>query len=109
MEAGREAAAAENREHHAWLARLLRCKRSPDGAGVVYSVIGERGCRERVRLFARQLHPLAQQAQRLHQPGHRVHARRLVGERHGEGGGGADANVAAAYLRRRRFQPKINS
>ena len=41
MEAGREAAAAENREHHAWLARLLRCKRSPGGAGVVYSVVGD--------------------------------------------------------------------
>ena len=41
MEAGREAAAAENREHHAWLARLLWCKRSPGGAGVVYSVVGD--------------------------------------------------------------------
>jgi len=41
MEAGREAAAAENREHHAWLARLLRRKRSLAGAGVVYSVIGD--------------------------------------------------------------------
>ena len=41
MEGQREAAAAENREHHAWLARLLRCKRSPGGAGVVYSVVGD--------------------------------------------------------------------
>ena len=38
MEGEREAAAAENREHHAWLARLLRRKRSLAGAGVVYSV-----------------------------------------------------------------------
>ena len=41
MEGEREAAAAENREHHAWLARLLRRKRSLAGAGVVYSVIGD--------------------------------------------------------------------
>ena len=94
---GRERGSGSREQGASRMARQAPTPQAQPGGGGC-GVLGHRG---RVRLFARQLHPLAQQAQRLQQPGHRVHARRLVGERHGEeggGGGSADANVAAGIL-----------